>query len=61
VTIPPNATAEVHIPASGPDIVRESGRPADQADSVRFQRMLDGRAVFSVGSGEYHFLSLPAR
>jgi alpha-L-rhamnosidase len=57
VTVPPNATAEVHVPASGPALVREGGRPADKADGVRFQRMVAGHAVYAVGSGEYHFLS----
>jgi hypothetical protein len=33
-------------------------RPAASADGVRFQRMADGHAVFAVGSGTYHFLSL---
>jgi alpha-L-rhamnosidase len=58
VTVPPNATAEVHVPASGAARVRESGRPATSAEGVRFERMADGHAVFAVGSGEYHFLSL---
>ena len=58
VTVPPNATAEVHVPASNPALVREGGGPADKADGVRFQRMVDGRAVYAVGSGEYHFVSL---
>jgi alpha-L-rhamnosidase len=57
VTVPPSATAEVHVPASAPTVVREGGRPANTADGVRFQRMAGGRAVFTVGSGEYHFLS----
>ena len=57
MTVPPNATAEIHVPASGPTVVREGGRPATSADGVRFQRMVDGRAVYAVGSGEYHFLS----
>ena len=60
VTVPPNATAEVHVPASGPALVRESGRPADPAEAVRFQGMADGRAVYAVGSGEYRFRSPPA-
>ena len=58
VTVPANATAEVHVPASGPASVREGGRLAGEADGVRFQRMIDGRAVYAVGSGEYHFLSV---
>ena len=57
VTVPPNATAEVHVPASSPTLVRESGREAATADGVRFQRMVDGHAVYAIGSGEYHFLS----
>ena len=57
VTVPPNATAEVHVPASTHTLVREGGRPAASADGVRFERMADGRAVYAVGSGEYHFLS----
>ena len=32
VTVPANATAEVHIPASGPDVVSEGGRAAASAD-----------------------------
>ncbi|HUT54105.1 MAG TPA: glycoside hydrolase family 78 protein [bacterium] len=55
VTIPANTTAAVFIPAAGKDDVTESGRPADQADSVSFLRMEQGAAVFEVGSGSYAF------
>ena len=58
VTVPPSATADVHVPASNPALVREGGVAADKADGVRFQKMVDGRAVYAVGSGEYHFVSL---
>jgi alpha-L-rhamnosidase len=60
VTVPANATAEVHVPVppSGPAFVREGGHPADKAEGVRFERLVDGRAVYAVGSGEYRFLSL---
>jgi alpha-L-rhamnosidase len=57
VTVPPNATAEVHVPASGPDAVSEGGRPAGEAEGVRFERMADGHAVYAVGSGAYRFVS----
>jgi alpha-L-rhamnosidase len=57
VTVPANATAEVHVPAARADLVREGARPADQAEAVRFLRMEGRAAVYSVGSGEYHFLS----
>ncbi len=56
VTVPPTATALVFVPASDRALVREGGRPADKAEGVRFQAMADGRAVYAVGSGEYHFL-----
>jgi alpha-L-rhamnosidase len=55
VTVPPNATAEVHVPATGPDMVTEGGRPAGEAEGVRFERSLGGYAVYSVGSGAYRF------
>ncbi|PYQ54947.1 MAG: hydrolase, partial [Acidobacteria bacterium] len=57
VTVPPTATAEVHVPASDRARVSESGLAADGSEGVRFLRMADGHAVYAVGSGEYHFLS----
>jgi hypothetical protein len=57
VTIPANAKAFVHIPASSESAVTESGVPASRADGVKFVWMKDGRAVFAVGSGAYHFVS----
>jgi alpha-L-rhamnosidase len=57
LTIPANTTAIVYVPAAGPDHVTESGRPAAQAESVRFLRMEQGDAVFEIGSGSYAFIS----
>jgi alpha-L-rhamnosidase len=68
VTIPANSTAEVYIPASKADEVREGGnllRPpgyegpasATKVTGVKFLRMESGRAVYLVGSGEYCFAS----
>ena len=54
-TVPGNATAEVHVPAMNRWAVTEGGRPAADADGVRFLRMEDGSAVFAVGSGDYEF------
>ena len=53
VTIPANASAEVHVPASESDIVAESGMP------VRGQYKA-GRRVVEVGSGVYVFTVRPA-
>lgn len=55
VTVPPNTTAEVWVPARVAAAVTESGGPAGEADGVTFDRMADGFAVFDVGSGDYQF------
>ncbi|HNS22223.1 MAG TPA: family 78 glycoside hydrolase catalytic domain [Sedimentisphaerales bacterium] len=63
IVVPPNVTAEAHVPTTDADAVSENGRPADAAQGVRFLRAeakndatgAPGRAVFSVGSGEYEF------
>jgi alpha-L-rhamnosidase len=57
VTIPVNTTATVFVPARDADSVLESGQPVSEVKTVRFLRMKDGNAVFSVGSGRYKFVS----
>jgi len=62
ITIPPNATATVFIPAESLDDVREGpgiGVPARRAEGVRDARMEGTNAVFSAGSGTYRFISRP--
>jgi alpha-L-rhamnosidase len=62
IVVPPNVTAEVHVPTTAAEVT-ESGRPADQAESVTFVRVERGHgaeggyAVLNVGSGEYEFQS----
>ncbi len=55
ITIPANATAGVFVPVADFRQVKEGGRPATQAVGVRFLRVENGCAVFSVGSGSYRF------
>jgi hypothetical protein len=55
VSIPPNASATVFVPASSAAAVAESGRPAGESPGVTFLRQEGGRAVFEVGSGRYAF------
>jgi alpha-L-rhamnosidase len=56
VVIPVNTTATVYVPdASGS--VREGDQPAERSAGVTFVRREPGRAVYQVGSGEYHFES----
>ncbi|HEX8316055.1 MAG TPA: family 78 glycoside hydrolase catalytic domain, partial [Flavisolibacter sp.] len=56
VSIPPNTTATVFVPA-GKASVTESGKPAAAAKGVKFVRTENGRAVYELGSGEYAFQS----
>jgi hypothetical protein len=61
VVIPPNTTATIYVPATGPDLVTESGsRPITPASGVKFVKMGEGAAIYRVGSGDYTFgSSLP--
>jgi alpha-L-rhamnosidase len=57
VTIPPNSTATVFVPAKDAASVIESGKPAGEAEGVKFLRMENNAAVYAVGSGNYQFQS----
>lgn len=57
VTIPVNTTATVYVPAKDAVGVTESGKPAAQANGVKFLRMENNAAVYEVGSGTYRFQS----
>ena len=57
VSVPPNTTATVHVPAKDAIGVTESGQPADQAEGVKFLKMENGGAVYEVGAGTYRFRS----
>ena len=53
VTIPANTTGEIRVPAASAEAVLESGSPASEAEGLTFERMEDGAAVYSAGSGTY--------
>jgi alpha-L-rhamnosidase len=57
VTIPVNTTATVHVPAQDAARVTENGKPAGQAEGVKFLRMENNNAVYAVDSGTYRFQS----
>lgn len=61
VTIPWNTTATVYVPAEYRDAVTANGDVLGDATGVAFERMEDGYAVLSVGSGSYTILSDPVR
>jgi alpha-L-rhamnosidase len=57
VTIPPNTSATIYVPARDPSAVTEGGKPASRAAGLKFERQENGSAVFSAGSGRYIFRS----
>ena len=57
LAIPVGATATVFVPARDSAGVREGGRPAGEADGVKFLRHEAGAAVFTLGAGRYEFTS----
>ena len=57
ITVPPNTTATVYVPAEKAEAVTESGKSAKDADGVKLVGTEDDRAVFQVTSGTYRFTS----
>ena len=57
LSIPANTSATVVLPAVNAASVTESGKPATQAEGVRFLRLDDGHAWLELESGEYRFAS----
>ena len=57
LTIPANTTATVFVPAKDANVVTESGKQAGKAIGVKFLRMENSNAVFSIASGSYRFRS----
>jgi len=55
VSIPPNSTATVFVPAAPNDTVTEGGLPAASAAHVKFIRQDPDHIVYTVGSGTYRF------
>ena len=61
LTVPPNTTATVYVPAQDPAAVTESAKPAGEARGVKFLRNEAGAAVYEIGSGSYRFESTLAK
>jgi len=57
VTVPTNTTATLYVPAGAIEDITEGGKPATKSKGVTFLRMDQNRAVFSVDSGSYGFVS----
>lgn len=57
ISVPPNTSASVWVPAKQAETVMESGRAAGNAPGVKLSRLEAGSVVFETGSGTYHFES----
>jgi len=57
LSVPTNASALVHLPATAPSHVREGGISAGRAPGVAVYSVAGGVAVLYVGSGSYRFTS----
>jgi len=57
VSVPPNTSAIVYIPASDKKYVMESNTLAFKTKGVKYIKMCDQGAMFEVGSGDYSFSS----
>jgi alpha-L-rhamnosidase len=55
ITVPPNTTATVTIPAPSADAVTESGVRAEQSKGVSLIRTEAGSVVYAVQAGSYRF------
>ena len=69
LTVPPNTTATIFVPAKDAAGVTESGGKIGEArapalsnvEGVKFLRMENNAAVYAVGSGTYQFQSSLAK
>ncbi|HUA65218.1 MAG TPA: alpha-L-rhamnosidase C-terminal domain-containing protein, partial [Alphaproteobacteria bacterium] len=57
ISVPANTTAIVVVRAIDPGTVKESGKPATQAEGVKLISTRPRVVTFQVGSGNYHFTS----
>ena len=55
IQVPVGTTATVYVPAKDAGAVTENGKPAAQAEGVKFMKMEGRSAVFAVESGQYVF------
>jgi alpha-L-rhamnosidase len=54
-TVPSNTTATLYLPASSENDVRENGHPVNEAEGIKFIRFENGKAVYTLQSGNYRF------
>ncbi len=59
VVIPANTTAVIYIPASTTESITESGKQLSELKEITINGKEGNYMVLQVGSGTYHFVSLP--
>ena len=57
VSIPPNTTAEIWLPAKENAVITEGGKEISSVNEIRLLRFEKGYAVIAVGSGKYELLA----
>lgn len=55
VTIPPNTSANIYLPASSAGGITESGKFISEVKNVHFVKSQKGRMIYEIGSGSYSF------
>lgn len=55
VTVPPNSSALVYMPAKNMDALTETRKKISAIKDIKAIKMENGRAVLSIGSGDYDF------
>ena len=58
VTVPPNYTTVVYLPARDIKSVTEGNQPAEHAEGVKFLRTENDRVVLQVDAGAYEFTAV---
>jgi alpha-L-rhamnosidase len=57
VTVPPNSTATVYVPASSASIVTVDGKPIADTQGIKLVHEKNGAVVLDIESGSYRFTS----
>lgn len=58
VTVPPNTRASIHLPATSPAVVMESGKPVMGKQGMKVQPAANNSVICEVGSGKYFFMTV---
>jgi len=56
ITIPPNATARVSLPANTEKAIKEGGVPLGEVSEIRLLDKDDRQVWVEIGSGDYDFV-----